>query len=67
MLRSPVRCASSGSGVCCSCSLNTRLAIIGMACRLPGGDGLDEFWRLVVEGRSAVHELPESRLDRRLY
>ena len=43
------------------------LAIVGMACRLPGGDGIDEYWRLVVEGRSAVRELPASRLNRRLY
>lgn len=43
------------------------LAIVGMGCRLPGGDGLDSFWQMLIEGRSAVGELPESRLDRRLY
>jgi len=45
----------------------TPLAIIGMACQLPGGNGLDEYWQLLTEGRSAVRELPETLLDRRLY
>ncbi len=43
------------------------LAIIGMGCRLPGADGLKEFWQLVVEGRSAVREMPADRMDRSLY
>lgn len=37
-----------------------------MACRLPGADGLDEFWRLLVAGRPAWAPLPESRLPRDL-
>jgi acyl transferase domain-containing protein len=43
------------------------LAIIGMAVRLPGADDLDAYWRLVVEGRSAIGELPPERLDRELF
>jgi len=43
------------------------LAIIGMACRLPGADNLDEYWRLLIEGRSAIRELPPDRLDQDLY
>jgi len=43
------------------------LAIIGMGCRLPGADNLDEFWRLVLEGRCAVREIPPEILDRELY
>ena len=43
------------------------LAIVGMACRLPGADGLDAFWRLVAEGRVAWGPLPESRFSRELY
>ena len=38
-----------------------------MACRLPGADGLDAFWNLVVAGRTAWGKLPESRLPRDLY
>ncbi len=43
------------------------LAIVGMSCRLPGADGLDAFWRLVAEGRTAWGPLPDSRLRRDLY
>jgi len=38
-----------------------------MAVRLPGADDLDAYWRLVVEGRSAIGELPAERLDRGLF
>jgi acyl transferase domain-containing protein len=47
--------------------LKDSLAIVGMACRLPGADGLDAFWRLVAEGRTAWGPLPESRFCRELY
>lgn len=39
------------------------VAIIGMACRYPGSDGLDAFWQLLVRGRDAVTEVPPSRWD----
>ncbi len=45
----------------------TPLAIIGMACRVPGADGLDSFWNMLIEGRSATADLPPDRLDRSLY
>ncbi|NDC64986.1 MAG: hypothetical protein EBZ59_13630, partial [Planctomycetia bacterium] len=38
-----------------------------MACRLPGADGLEAFWDLVVHGRTAWGRLPQSRLPRELY
>jgi acyl transferase domain-containing protein/acyl carrier protein len=47
--------------------VNEPLAIVGMACRLPGADGLDAFWRLVVSSGIAWGPLPESRLPRDLY
>ena len=43
------------------------LAIVGMACRVPGADNLDEYWRLLMEGRTVLGELPAERLDRSLY
>ncbi len=43
------------------------IAITGMACRLPGADNLDEFWKMLVEGRSSVRELGPDRLDQELY
>ena len=35
------------------------IAIVGMACRFPGGaDDPDSFWRLLVDGREAISEVP---------
>ena len=47
--------------------LQTPLALVGMACRLPGADNLDDYWDLLARGGDAVTELPHSRLDRELY
>ena len=43
------------------------IAVIGMACRLPGADNLQQFWQLLATGASAVVELPHERLDQQLY
>ncbi|MEV8517155.1 amino acid adenylation domain-containing protein [Dactylosporangium sp. NPDC051484] len=40
------------------------LAIVGMACRFPGAPDLDAYWRLLVEGRSAITAVPEDRWGR---
>lgn len=47
--------------------LHQPLAIVGMSCRLPGGDGLEQFWDSLVAGKSSIRRFPEERLDRRLY
>ncbi|MGW7820224.1 type I polyketide synthase [Streptomyces puniciscabiei] len=42
--------------------LGEPLAIVGMACRLPGGvSSPQEFWRLLAEGRDAVTGFPTDR------
>ena len=39
-----------------------RIAIIGIGCRFPGGvNDPDTFWKLLVEGREAVGEIPPDR------
>ena len=41
------------------------VAIVGMACRFPGADGLSAFWRLLETGSNAVQEgLPGSGIGR---
>ncbi|NJM19387.1 MAG: SDR family NAD(P)-dependent oxidoreductase [Richelia sp. SM1_7_0] len=37
------------------------IAIIGMACKIPGANNLEEYWDLLSEGRSAVRDVPEDR------
>jgi len=39
------------------------IAVVGAACRLPGADGVTEFWDLLVDGRDAVAEIPRDRFD----
>ncbi|MFJ6381758.1 type I polyketide synthase [Kitasatospora sp. NPDC092039] len=37
------------------------IAVVGMACRLPGAEDVEAFWRLLVDGRDAVTEVPPRR------
>ncbi|BFZ24032.1 hypothetical protein BsWGS_27071 [Bradybaena similaris] len=38
-----------------------RVAIIGVGCKFPGADNLEEFWRLLENGENHVIEIPDSR------
>ncbi len=38
-----------------------------MACRLPGADGLAQFWDLLKSGGYAIERMPDKRMDRELY
>ncbi|HET9020062.1 MAG TPA: beta-ketoacyl synthase N-terminal-like domain-containing protein, partial [Acetobacteraceae bacterium] len=37
------------------------IAIVGAACRLPGGEGVDAFGDLIWSGRDAIGEVPDDR------
>lgn len=39
------------------------IAVIGIACRVPGAPDAPSFWRLLCEGQSAVRETPHGRWD----
>jgi acyl transferase domain-containing protein/NADPH:quinone reductase-like Zn-dependent oxidoreductase/acyl carrier protein len=40
------------------------IAIVGMACRFPGGaDSPEDYWDLLLQGRDAVSEIPRERMD----
>lgn len=40
---------------------NTRIAVVGMACRYPDAVSPDELWQTVLGGRRAFRHLPEAR------
>jgi phthiocerol/phenolphthiocerol synthesis type-I polyketide synthase E len=40
-----------------------RIAVIGIACRFPGADSPDEFWRNLREGRESIRALSDADLD----
>uniref|UniRef100_A0A3Q2NRI6 Mycocerosic acid synthase-like n=1 Tax=Fundulus heteroclitus TaxID=8078 RepID=A0A3Q2NRI6_FUNHE len=39
------------------------VAVIGMGCHFPGGEGLDGFWKVLREGRNCVVDVPAERFD----
>ncbi|WP_433733983.1 SDR family NAD(P)-dependent oxidoreductase [Nocardia sp. CA-129566] len=39
------------------------IAVVGIGCRLPGGDSPEEFWRMLAAGRSAIREVDPLRWD----
>jgi len=39
------------------------IAVVGMACRFPGGSNPDEFWDFLARGGDAVREVPPERWD----
>ncbi|MDO4582490.1 MAG: beta-ketoacyl synthase N-terminal-like domain-containing protein [Planctomycetia bacterium] len=43
------------------------IAIVGMACRLPGAENVEAFWEMLLRGKSALGKVPPERLDRELF
>ena len=39
------------------------IAVVGMACRFPGADSIEEFWELLSSGASMAKEMPEQRFS----
>ncbi|KAL2085328.1 hypothetical protein ACEWY4_018648 [Coilia grayii] len=39
------------------------IAVVGIGCSFPGGEGLDNFWRVLVEGKNCAVEIPDERFD----
>jgi acyl transferase domain-containing protein/SAM-dependent methyltransferase/acyl carrier protein len=40
------------------------IAIVGLGCRFPGASGPEAFWRLLLDGRDAIVEVPANRWNR---
>ncbi|MGA8551929.1 MAG: polyketide synthase, partial [Stellaceae bacterium] len=43
------------------------IAIVGASCRFPGGDGLEEFWRLLAGGGDAISQVGPERWSTRFF
>ncbi|MFE2172622.1 SDR family NAD(P)-dependent oxidoreductase [Kitasatospora sp. NPDC059462] len=43
-------------------SADDAVAVIGIACRLPGANSPEQFWSLLTEGRDAIRDIPAVRL-----
>ncbi|KAK5849930.1 hypothetical protein PBY51_014227 [Eleginops maclovinus] len=43
------------------------IAVIGIGCNFPGGEGLDNFWRVLLEGKNCVVDIPPERFDTTLW
>uniref|UniRef100_A0A087XTU5 Fatty acid synthase 2 n=2 Tax=Poecilia formosa TaxID=48698 RepID=A0A087XTU5_POEFO len=39
------------------------VAVVGIGCNFPGGEGLDNFWKVLVEGRNCSVSIPRERFD----
>lgn len=37
------------------------IAIVGVGCRFPGADNLEEFWQVLVNGENHVKDIPRER------
>uniref|UniRef100_A0A668U8H3 Carrier domain-containing protein n=1 Tax=Oreochromis aureus TaxID=47969 RepID=A0A668U8H3_OREAU len=40
-----------------------RIAVVGIGCNFPGGEGLDNFWKVLVNGRNCSVPIPKERFD----
>jgi acyl transferase domain-containing protein/acyl carrier protein len=40
------------------------VAVVGLSCRFPGAETLDDYWRLLAESRSAIQPVPRRRWGR---
>ncbi|XP_068942223.1 mycocerosic acid synthase-like [Petaurus breviceps papuanus] len=38
-----------------------RIAIVGIGCNFPGGEGTDNFWQVLVKGQNCTAEIPSER------
>jgi acyl transferase domain-containing protein len=42
---------------------SSAIAVVGLACRLPGAPSPDAFWQLLREGRDAISDVPRGRWE----
>ena len=45
--------------------LERKVAVVGMGCKFPGADSIEEFWQLLDSGTSMLQEIPDDRFTAR--
>ncbi|XP_067907899.1 phthioceranic/hydroxyphthioceranic acid synthase-like [Heterodontus francisci] len=43
------------------------IAIVGIGCNFPGGEGIDNFWNVLLEGRNCVVDIPPNRFNAKFW
>uniref|UniRef100_A0A0E9WIB1 Ketosynthase family 3 (KS3) domain-containing protein n=1 Tax=Anguilla anguilla TaxID=7936 RepID=A0A0E9WIB1_ANGAN len=39
------------------------VAVVGVGCNFPGGEGLSNFWKILLEGKNCTVQIPDYRFD----
>ncbi|XP_073523108.1 mycolipanoate synthase-like isoform X2 [Phyllobates terribilis] len=39
------------------------IAVVGIGCNFPGGEGIENFWKVISNGKNCTTEIPEERFD----
>ena len=55
--------ANVENGVSHGASNGEEIAVVGMACRFPQADSLEEFWQLISSGATALGKIPVERFN----
>lgn len=43
------------------------IAVVGIGCRFPGADNIDEYWRVLVNAENHVNDIPAERWNNDAY
>ncbi|XP_038652388.1 highly reducing polyketide synthase 40-like [Scyliorhinus canicula] len=43
------------------------IAVVGIGCNFPGGEGINNFWKVLHEGRNCVVDIPPDRFDTKFW
>ena len=59
----PTPCTGSDLSAVSAAVSTSAIAVVGMACRFPKADSLDQYWQLICSGDNAVQQVPKNRFD----
>ena len=59
----PTQCTGSDKSASNAAVSTSAIAVVGMACRFPKADSLDQYWQMICSGDNAVQRVPKDRFD----